>query len=72
VAGNVYDPRDAIPAAARLLCRNGIGDRAPPSDPCPGVVGTAAQHRAVMAYNHACGYVAQVLTLARAYQAGGR
>ncbi len=69
--GNVYDPRHAIPAAARLLCRNGIGGRAPPSDPCPGVVGTAAQHQAVMAYNHACWYVDQVLTLGRTYQAGG-
>jgi hypothetical protein len=68
--GDVYDPRDAIPAAARLLCANGIGDRSPP-DPCPGVVGTASEHQAVMAYNHACWYVAQVLTLARAYQAGG-
>jgi len=69
--GNVYDPRDAIPAAARLLCANGIGDRSPP-DPCPGVVGTPGQHRAVMAYNHACWYVGQVLELASSYQAGGR
>jgi hypothetical protein len=71
--GDVYDPRDAIPAAARLLCANGIGTRAPPSsDPCPGVAGTPGQHQAVMAYNHACWYVDQVLTLARSYQAGGR
>jgi hypothetical protein len=35
------------------------------------VVGTAGEHQAVLAYNHACWYVAQVLTLARAYQAGG-
>jgi len=68
--GNVYDPRDAIPAAARLLCANGIGDRSPP-DSCPGVVGTPGEHQAVMAYNHACWYVDQVLTLARTYQAGG-
>jgi hypothetical protein len=72
--GDVYDPRDAIPAAARLLCDAGIGERAPPSaDPCPDVAGTPAQHRAVHAYNHACWYVAQVLALARADQArGGR
>jgi hypothetical protein len=71
--GNVYDPRDAIPAAARLLCANGIGTRAPPSaDPCPGVAGTPAQHQAVMAYNQACWYVDQVLTLDRSYTRGGR
>jgi len=68
--GNVYDPRDAIPAAARMLCANGIGDPSPP-DPCPGVAGSAGEHQAVLAYNHACWYVAQVLQLARAYQAGG-
>ncbi len=68
--GDVYDPRDAIPAAARLLCAGGIGDRSPP-DPCPGVVGTPGQHRAIRAYNHACWYVGQVLTLASSYQASG-
>jgi membrane-bound lytic murein transglycosylase B len=68
--GNVYEPRDAIPAAARLLCANGIGDPGSP-DPCAGVVGAAGEHQAVLAYNHACWYVAQVLELARAYQAGG-
>jgi hypothetical protein len=69
--GNVYDPRDAIPAAARMLCANGIGDRSPP-DPCPGVLGTAGEHQAVLAYNHACWYVGQVVTLASSYQGGGR
>jgi hypothetical protein len=52
--GNVYDPRDAIPAAARLLCANGA----------PGDL-----HGAILAYNHAEWYVAQVLTLSRSYQA---
>jgi membrane-bound lytic murein transglycosylase B len=54
--GNVYDPADAIPAAARLLCANGArGDL----------------RQAIYAYNHAWWYVAQVLAHARAYQAGG-
>jgi hypothetical protein len=57
--GNVYDPRDAIPAAARLLCANGARD----GRDVPG---------AVYAYNHAGWYVDQVLTLARAYTSGGR
>jgi hypothetical protein len=56
--GNVYDPRDAIPAAARLLCANGArGGRDLPG--------------AVYAYNHAWWYVADVLAFARAYEAGG-
>jgi len=56
--GNVYDPHDAIPAAARLLCANGArGGRDLPG--------------AIYAYNHAGWYVAQVLALARAYHAGG-
>jgi hypothetical protein len=56
--GNVYDPADAIPAAARMLCANGAR-------------GGRDLRNAVYAYNHAWSYVAQVLTLARAYQAGG-
>jgi hypothetical protein len=55
--GDRWDPRDAIPAAARLLCANGAsGDL----------------RRAVYAYNHAGWYVGQVLGLARAYTSGGR
>jgi hypothetical protein len=54
--GNVYDPRDAIPAAARKLCHDGAGR--------PGGL-----RRAIWAYNHDWGYVAQVLALARRYQA---
>ncbi len=57
--GNVYDPADAIPAAARLLCANGAR-------------GGRDLRGAIYAYNHAWWYVAQVLTLARAYQAGGQ
>jgi hypothetical protein len=56
--GNPYDPRDAIPAAARLLCANGAR-------------GGRDLAGAIYAYNHAGWYVAQVLALARAYQAGG-
>jgi hypothetical protein len=56
--GNVYDPRDAIPAAARMLCANGAR-------------GGHNLRGAVYAYNHAWSYVDQVLALARAYQAGG-
>jgi membrane-bound lytic murein transglycosylase B len=56
--GDVYDPADAIPAAARLLCANGAR-------------GGRDLRGAVYAYNHAAWYVGQVLALARAYQAGG-
>jgi membrane-bound lytic murein transglycosylase B len=57
--GNVYDPADAIPAAARLLCANGArGGRDLPG--------------AIYAYNHAGWYVDQVLTLSRSYQHGRR
>jgi membrane-bound lytic murein transglycosylase B len=69
--GNRYDPRDAIPAAARLLCANGVG-AAGGVDRCPGLQGTAGEHTAIHAYNHACWYVAQVLDFARTYQSGGR
>ncbi len=65
--GDPYDPRDAIPAAAQLLCANGLTADPPPPDPCPGVLGTAGEHAAVHAYNHACWYVQQVLSLARRY-----
>ena len=53
---SVYAPGDAIPAAARYLCAAG-----------------APRHldRAIYAYNHSWGYVAQVARLARAY-AGAR
>jgi hypothetical protein len=57
--GNVYDPADAIPAAARLLCANGAR-------------GGHNLRRAIWAYNHAWWYVDQVLALAHAYQTGGQ
>jgi len=53
---SVYDPRDAIPAAARKLCRDGAGR--------PGGL-----RRALYAYNHSGVYVARVLRVARRYQA---
>ena len=55
--GNVYDPRDAIPAAARLLCANGAR-------------GGRDLRGAVHAYNHSWAYVGQILALTRSYQAG--
>jgi Transglycosylase SLT domain len=57
--GDVYDPRDAIPAAVRLLCANGAR-------------GGRDVRGAVYAYNHAGWYVDQVLALARSYTSGGR
>jgi soluble lytic murein transglycosylase-like protein len=54
--GDVYDPADAIPAAARKLVADGArGDL----------------DRALLAYNHSRAYVARVKRLARSY-AGGR
>jgi hypothetical protein len=65
---HVYQPQYAIPAAANKLCTDGL--QHPTTihhDPCPTVTGTPAQHQAVLAYNHACWYVHQVLTLATRY-----
>jgi hypothetical protein len=58
--GNVYDPHDAIPAAARYLCAHGArhGDL----------------RGALYAYNHSAAYVRQVMAVTRRYQpprAGG-
>jgi hypothetical protein len=50
---NVYDPADAIPAAARYLRAHGA-----PSD----------YHRAIFAYNHADWYVSDVLARAASYR----
>jgi hypothetical protein len=70
--GNVYDPQDAIPAAAHKLCADGLATpTATARDPCPGVLGTPAQHRAILAYNHACWYAHQVLALAARYTTTG-
>jgi len=72
---DVYDPADAIPAAARKLCNDGLGPTpfaktwagTPGTDPCPQVSGTGAQHRALRRYNNACWYAHQVLTIAARY-----
>ena len=51
---DIYDPVDAVYAAARMLCANGAANGAD----IPGAVYT---------YNHASWYVAEVLSLARSY-----
>jgi hypothetical protein len=53
--GNVYDPADAIPAAARKLVADGARRNL---------------DRAVYAYNHSWAYVARVKRLARRYGSG--
>ena len=65
--GNPYDPADAIPAAARKLCANGLVQPVAPADPCPNVAGTPSQHLAILRYNNACWYVHEVLTFAARY-----
>jgi cell wall-associated NlpC family hydrolase len=54
--GNIMNPDDAIPAAARLLVANGA----------PGNL-----QQAILAYNHASWYVTEVLNQAAAYAASG-
>jgi membrane-bound lytic murein transglycosylase B len=54
--GNVYDPADAIPAAARYLVDHDARHHL---------------DRALFAYNHSWAYVAKVNQLARRYTAGG-
>jgi hypothetical protein len=54
VGPNVYDPNHAIPAAAHLLCDNGVRD--------------GRIRNAVWNYNHANWYVDQVLAQAAAYR----
>jgi hypothetical protein len=70
--GNVYDPADAIPAAARKLCGDGLArpDQVG-SDPCPTVRGSAALHVALKRYNNACWYVHEIVTLAQRYTTAG-
>jgi hypothetical protein len=53
---SVYDPGDAIPAAARYLCDHGAPHRL---------------DAALYAYNHSWAYVARVKRLARGYVVGG-
>jgi len=65
---HVYQPQYAIPAAAHKLCTDGLANPTQIThDPCPTVTGTPAQHHAILAYNHACWYAHQVLTLASRY-----
>jgi peptidoglycan DL-endopeptidase CwlO len=54
--GNIMNPADAIPAAARLLVANGA----------PGNL-----QQALLAYNHASWYVTEILDQAARYAAGG-
>jgi membrane-bound lytic murein transglycosylase B len=54
--GSVYDPADAIPAAARYLVDHGARRNL---------------DRALFAYNHSWSYVARVKRLARGYARGG-
>jgi hypothetical protein len=68
--GDVYDPADAIPAAARKLCADGLATPTTRSDPCPQVLGSPALHTALLAYNHACWYAHQVVTIAARYTRG--
>jgi hypothetical protein len=68
--GDVYDPADAIPAAARKLCADGLARPSVPVDPCPHVRGSPALHVALKRYNNACWYVHAVVTVAARYAAG--
>jgi hypothetical protein len=68
---SVYDPADAIPAAARKLCAGGLAGP-PPPDPCPRLAGSARVQAAVHAYNHACWYVGRVQAQAAVYQGAQR
>ena len=52
----MYDPGDAIPAAARYLCAGGAPGRL---------------DQAIYAYNHSWAYVARVKAIARRYAIGG-
>jgi hypothetical protein len=54
---SVYDPGDAIPAAARYLCDAGAPDRL---------------DAALYAYNPSASYVARVKAIAHRYRGGGR
>ncbi|HEX6447334.1 MAG TPA: lytic murein transglycosylase [Streptosporangiales bacterium] len=55
---NIWDPYDAVPAAADYLCRNGAGR------------GRAGLYGAIFAYNHSDTYVRNVLSIAAAYARG--
>ncbi len=53
-APDIWNPLDAVPSAARLLCAAGAGS-------------PATLSQAIFAYNHATWYVAEVLALASEY-----
>lgn len=55
--GNVYDPKDAVPATARLLVASGA-----PQD----------YHRAILAYNNAEWYVTEVMDKAALYRGAAK
>ncbi len=68
--GDPYQAADAVPAAARKLCANGLAQPGPAArDPCPQVLGPALLHLALKRYNNACWYVHEVVTLAQRYTA---
>jgi hypothetical protein len=52
---NIWNPFDAVPSAARMLCADGAGQ------------GGASLSAAIFDYNHATWYVDEVLTLASEY-----
>jgi Transglycosylase SLT domain len=54
-APNIWNPYDAVPSAARLLCADGA------------TAGSAGLRQAIFDYNHADWYVDEVLTLAGEY-----
>ena len=53
-APDIWNPLDAVPSAARLLCASGAGN-------------SATLAGAIFAYNHATWYVNEVLALAGEY-----
>jgi soluble lytic murein transglycosylase-like protein len=55
---NIWDPYDAVPAAADYLCKNGAGR------------GGSGLYAAIFAYNHSDTYVRRVLSIAAAYAHG--
>lgn len=66
--GDIYSAADAIAAAGRLLCANGVTHpaafRLDPSGHCPGGIPTDGIPGAIYAYNHDCtpgGYVDSVV-----------
>lgn len=61
---NVYDPRDALPAAAKYLQYS--SERANGGDACSAEIPLKLR-RALWGYNHACWYVEDVMEFAKKY-----